>query len=78
MSDFNTEKGKGMAEDLTGKAREGLGKLTGDEEMQGKGQAEQVKGNARQTGAEFGQAMDEAGDKVKGFVHGLAGDKKSD
>lgn len=45
---MNTTTLEGQGQSLTGSAKEGLGKVTGDESMQGSGIADQVTGNAKQ------------------------------
>jgi uncharacterized protein YjbJ (UPF0337 family) len=42
------ERTKGTINKVTGKAEEGLGKLTGDRSQQAKGKAKQIKGSAQQ------------------------------
>ncbi|MFJ3633816.1 CsbD family protein [Streptomyces sp. NPDC090112] len=43
-----TEKTKAHAEQAKGKAKEALGRMTGNERMTTEGRADQAKGNARQ------------------------------
>jgi uncharacterized protein YjbJ (UPF0337 family) len=38
------------AEELRGKAKEGVGRATNDEELENQGKADQVKGNLKQAG----------------------------
>ena len=47
------------AEELKGKAKEGLGKATDDDELKAEGKGDQVKGNVKQ-----------AGEKVKDAIKG--------
>jgi len=42
------ERTKGSINKATGKAQEGLGKLTGDKSQQAKGKAKQIQGSAQQ------------------------------
>jgi uncharacterized protein YjbJ (UPF0337 family) len=42
------ERTKGSINKATGKAEEGLGKLTGDHSQQAKGKAKQIQGSAQQ------------------------------
>ncbi|MER5811280.1 CsbD family protein [Streptomyces sp. NPDC002033] len=43
-----TEKSKATAEQAKGKAKEAIGRMTGNERMTAEGRAEQTKGDARQ------------------------------
>ncbi|MEU8465181.1 CsbD family protein [Streptomyces sp. NPDC029003] len=43
-----TEKSKAAAEQTKGKAKEAIGRMTGNERMTAEGRAEQTKGDARQ------------------------------
>jgi uncharacterized protein YjbJ (UPF0337 family) len=54
------DEGKGKAEHLGGKIREGAGDLLGDSEMKRKGQAQQAKGEAEQDEARARDKADEA------------------
>ncbi|MFJ6718536.1 MULTISPECIES: CsbD family protein [unclassified Streptomyces] len=42
------QKSKALAEQATGKAKEALGRMTGNERMTTEGRADQAKGDARQ------------------------------
>ncbi len=42
------DKAANKVTEMKGKAKEGLGKATGDEEMEAEGKADQVKGNLKQ------------------------------
>ena len=42
------DKAANKVTEIKGKAKEGLGKATGDEEMEAEGQTDQVKGNLKQ------------------------------
>ena len=46
----------GFATKMTGKAKDGLGRLTGDDTLRAEGQFDQVKGRASEL---YGQAMDQ-------------------
>ncbi|MFJ6615412.1 CsbD family protein [Streptomyces sp. NPDC091289] len=52
---------------LKGKGKEAVGKLTGDHRKEAEGKTDQAKGRAK-------DAVDEAGDKVKGVKDSLGGD----
>lgn len=62
------EKFENTADKLGGKAKEGLGKVTGDKETESKGKAEQAKAGAK-------DKLQEARDSVKGAIDGLRGDQ---
>lgn len=66
MSDF-TDKVKHQAEELKGKAKEGLGKLTGNEEMTGEGQREQAEGKVGQFGDKVSDKVEDAKDRLRGL-----------
>lgn len=59
------DKAHGQLENLKGKAKEGLGNLTGDERMQGEGQADQVQGKGREAVGDAKNAVDNAKDSIK-------------
>jgi uncharacterized protein YjbJ (UPF0337 family) len=44
------DKANNKAEELKGKAKETVGKATGDEELEAQGQGDQAKGNLKQAG----------------------------
>ena len=49
MNDSGPENaGKGIVEDIKGKAKEAMGRMTGNERMTAEGKADQMKGDARQ------------------------------
>ncbi len=60
----------GKGENLKGKVKEGLGKLTGDEDMEAEGQADQGEGKVREGVGKAGRSIsdmaDAAKDKLKG------------
>ena len=45
-----TDKAKNKVEETTGKAKETVGKATGDDEMRAEGKKDQTKGSAKQAG----------------------------
>lgn len=65
-------KGEGVAEQIGGKIKQGIGKLTGDEQMTEEGRAKEAKGVAREETAKAGErtkgAIDEAVGAVKNRV----------
>ncbi|ATY13028.1 CsbD family protein [Amycolatopsis sp. AA4] len=56
------DKARNKAEELKGRAKETVGKATGNEQWEAEGKAEQGKGNLKQ-----------AGEKVKDAVEGVVG-----
>ncbi|WP_026378888.1 CsbD family protein [Agromyces italicus] len=48
------------AERMTGKAKEGLGKLTDDERLEAEGKADQVKADVKGAGEKVKDALDDA------------------
>jgi len=57
---------EGKADEVVGKAKEGLGGATGDEQMQAEGRGDQVKGGLKQAG----EKVKDAARKVKDAVTG--------
>ncbi len=45
-----TDKVKGVANQAGGKVKEGVGRATGDEELQAQGEGDQMKSNLKQAG----------------------------
>lgn len=60
----------GKGESMKGKIKEGVGKLTGDEELEGEGQAEQGEGKVREGVGKAGRAISDAADRLKDKLHG--------
>ncbi|MCW2652328.1 MAG: hypothetical protein QOE41_1485 [Mycobacterium sp.] len=52
-----TDKAKNKVENVTGKAKEALGKVTGDRETQGEGQGDQAKSNLKDAGEKVKDAF---------------------
>lgn len=61
------ERMKHEGEDLLGKAREGLGKVTGDEGLEAEGKGEQAAASVR-------KAADDVGDAVRHAVDAIGDD----
>ncbi|WP_433498639.1 CsbD family protein [Sphaerimonospora sp. CA-214678] len=59
------DKLRNKAEDLGGKAKEGLGKVTGDEDVEARGQTEQSKSKLKQAGEKVKDAAGKAKDSLK-------------
>jgi uncharacterized protein YjbJ (UPF0337 family) len=55
MSDL--DKAKNKAEELGGKAKEGVGKVTGDDSLEAEGNVDQTKGNLKQAGEKVKDAF---------------------
>jgi uncharacterized protein YjbJ (UPF0337 family) len=51
------DKARNKAEELTGKAKEGLGRATGDEELEAEGRTEQAKSDVEQAGEKVKDAF---------------------
>lgn len=60
------DKMRNKAEDVGGKAKEGLGRATGDEEMQAEGKADQTESKFKQAGEKVKDAAKSAKDAIKG------------
>ncbi len=58
---MNQNEFKGTVQDVTGRAEEGLGDLTGDAKLKVDGKIDQVSGNGQ---AKFGGALEEVRDRV--------------
>jgi uncharacterized protein YjbJ (UPF0337 family) len=65
----NEDEIKGKMERAKGKVKEGIGDMTGNEELRGEGEADELGGNARETFGKgrrkVGEALDDLGDKLK-------------
>ncbi|MEV5412310.1 CsbD family protein [Thermopolyspora sp. NPDC052614] len=60
------DKMRNKAEEIGGKAKEGLGQVTGDEEMQAEGKTDQTEGKVKQSGEKIKDAAKKAKDAIKG------------
>jgi uncharacterized protein YjbJ (UPF0337 family) len=63
---MNKDTVQGGAEKLGGKIKEGIGNLTGNEDLKTEGQADQVKGGVRQAAGNVKDAVSDAADHVTG------------
>ena len=61
----NDDKAKGQFDEFKGKAKEGIGGLTGNDRMQGEGKADQTEGKGRQAMGDAKNAVGNAKDSVK-------------
>jgi uncharacterized protein YjbJ (UPF0337 family) len=59
---MNKDELKGKAEQWKGQAKQGVGDVTGDEEMKGEGAADETAGKVREG---YGEAKRKTGDAVK-------------
>lgn len=64
------KRGEGAAEEIGGKIKGALGRLTGDEQMEAEGRAKELKGEGKQEAAK-------AGERVKGAVEEATGALKN-
>lgn len=55
--DSTTDKSEGMIDKLVGKAKEALGKVTGDHETEARGRAQQSKGHAESAKGEVKDSL---------------------
>lgn len=66
---MNKDEIKGTAEQLKGKAKQGIGELTGDEQLREEGAADEASGEARKDVGEVkrkvGEAVENIGEKIK-------------
>ena len=60
------DKIKHMAEEVTGKVKEGAGDATDNPDLEAEGQAEQAEANVKQAGDNVADALREASQAVKG------------
>ena len=64
MSESTNDRAEGMTDEVKGKAKEGWGKVTGDEETEAEGQLDQAKGKAKQGLADAKDAVDDVVDSL--------------
>lgn len=74
----DNERTKGKGEELTGKVKQGVGKLIGDEKMEAEGVVEKRKGQTRQESAKAAERGKGAGEEVTGKIKGAAGNVLDD
>lgn len=58
------QRAAGMGKDLLGKVKEGIGRITGDDDLAGRGMVDQVAGAAQDTA---GKAANVASDAIRDF-----------
>lgn len=54
----------GKMDEMKGKLKEGVGSLTGNDEMKGEGRADQAKGKMKQAGDQVGDAAEDVKDSL--------------
>ena len=59
MEGSDRDKGEGTVDDLKGRAKEGLGGLTGDEKTQAEGKGDQAKGHVKKATGNVKDAVDD-------------------
>jgi uncharacterized protein YjbJ (UPF0337 family) len=57
------DKDRGTVDQITGKAKEKIGELTGDRRMEGEGKLDQVKGKAKEEVADIRDRLDERSER---------------
>jgi uncharacterized protein YjbJ (UPF0337 family) len=66
---MNQDELKGKAKDLKGKVKEGVGDMTGDEQLEREGAADQVEGQVQDAFGrgkrKVGEAIEDVGDRIK-------------
>lgn len=60
----NTDKAAGMANEVVGKIKQGVGKAVGSEKLQGKGAGQEAKGDAQQLKGDAKNAVKDGVNKV--------------
>lgn len=66
-------RGEGVAEQVGGKIKAGVGKLIGNEQMEAEGRAKELKGEAREEAAKAGERSKGAVEEVVGAVKNRVG-----
>jgi uncharacterized protein YjbJ (UPF0337 family) len=66
-------RGEGIAEQVGGKLKEGIGKVTGNEQMQVEGQAKEAKGEAREEAAKASERAKGASEELGGTIKNQVG-----
>lgn len=63
------DKIKGTANELAGKAKQGIGEATGSDRLQGEGVIQETKGKGQQALGDAKDTVKDAADKVAGAAH---------
>ncbi len=61
-----TDKIKGLANEAAGNIKQGVGKATGNENLQAEGEAQELKGEAQKTKGDVKEGAQHVADKVTG------------
>jgi len=64
-----TDKIKGQANELAGKAKQGIGEATGSDKLKGEGAIQEAKGHGQQALGNAKEAVKDVADKVAGSAH---------
>jgi uncharacterized protein YjbJ (UPF0337 family) len=64
----------GKGESIKGEIKEGLGKVSGDSDLEAEGQIEQAEGKAREKMGKAGRAISDAAERVKDKLRGYEED----
>ncbi|ABD08916.1 CsbD-like [Rhodopseudomonas palustris HaA2] len=63
------DKIKGTANEMTGKAKQGIGEATGSEKLQGEGAVQEIKGKGQKAMGDAKEAVKDTTDKVSDAAH---------
>ena len=66
-------RGEGVAEQVGGKIKQGIGKVIGNEQMQAEGKAKELKGEAREESAKAGERTKGAFEEATGAIKNRIG-----
>lgn len=66
-------RGEGIAEQIGGKIKQGIGKVIGNEQMQAEGEVKEQKGEAREETAKAGERAEGSVEEAKGTVKNRVG-----
>ncbi len=70
----NRERAGGMTDQLAGNVKQGVGSLTGNEQMEAEGRAQELQGESRQEAAKTAGTARGMGEEAKGNIKQGAGD----
>ncbi len=70
MSSGTGDKIEGKADELKGNVKQGVGKATGDRDMQAEGQADELAGKGKGVAGKAKDTLDKAGDAISDAVKG--------
>jgi uncharacterized protein YjbJ (UPF0337 family) len=68
-----TNRGEGVAEQIGGKIKNGIGKVIGNEQMQAEGKAKELKGEAREESAKASERTKGAFEEATGAIKNRVG-----